>query len=299
MIFKMAISRYWFLLLPIIFASASAAGEGYARPELLRETTWLAEQTAGPSLRIIDLRPAAAYLEGHIPGAVNIPESELRTADEKLLFLPEQKSLAARFAAAGIGPETAVVAYDEASGRSAARLWYILTLHGHARSALLNGGFSKWKAEGRPVERQVPPPCPSPSPAFMPLLQPALICAAPAVMEREPGLLILDVRSEGEFSGKLLTGGAKRGGHIPGAVNWEWSRAVSGPHQTFRPASELRAALSAAGITPDKRIVPYCATGGRAAHTFFVLHLLGYPNVSLYYGSYADYSARPEAPVEK
>jgi thiosulfate/3-mercaptopyruvate sulfurtransferase len=101
-------------------------------------------------------------------------------------------------------------------------------------------------------------------------------------------VVVLDTRSAGEY----------KGARIPGAVNVEWKQNLT-PDGTFRPADELRKLYADHGLTPDKEIVSHCASGGRAAQTLFTLKLLGYPKVRVYYGSFSDYTSRPDAPVEK
>jgi thiosulfate/3-mercaptopyruvate sulfurtransferase len=108
------------------------------------------------------------------------------------------------------------------------------------------------------------------------------------MLARKPNVLVLDTRSPMEY----------KTSRIPGAVNVEWKENL-GPEMTFKPATELLKLYEAHGITRDKEIVSHCASGARAAQTLFTLKLLGYPKVRIYYGSFSDYTSRPEAPLEK
>lgn len=284
------------LALAAIGGQARAASEGYAHPELLIETGWLAQHPNDPDLRLVDMRSEAAYRAGHIPGAVHLDEGPLRNPEDRLTYLPAPDAFAAMMGRAGISNGTHVVAYDDQGGKMAARLWYVLNAYGDNHVSLLNGGWNQWTAEHRPATTEVP----AVSPAVFTVTQvPELSCPSTALLARHPGFVVLDVRSPAEYRGEQTSPGADRAGHIPGAVNVEWKENVTGPAMRFKPAAELRQLYASRGITPDRQIVTHCASGGRAAQTLFTLKLLGYPHVRIYYGSFADYSHRPEAPVEK
>jgi thiosulfate/3-mercaptopyruvate sulfurtransferase len=197
---------------------------------------------------------------------------------------------------AGIANDTHVIAYDDQGGKMAARLWYVLNAYGDDHVSLLNGGWNKWTAEGRPTTTRIPVIAPG---SFTPRVVPTLTCSSTALLSRQPGVVVLDARSPEEFRGEQTSRGAAKAGRIPGAVNVEWKENVTGPTMVFKPATELLRLYQSKGITPDKEIVTHCASGGRAAQTLFTLKLLGYPHVRIYYGSFADYSQRPEAPIER
>lgn len=253
---------------------------------MLVETAWVAEHAQDPGVRLVDVRSASAYAAGHIPGAVRVEEGPLRSAEDRLTYLPRPEKLAEMLGAAGISNTTQVVVYDDQGGRLAARLWYVLNAFGHYRVSLVNGGWNRWVSEKRPVTKDAPAVVAA---TFTPKSTPALTCPSTEVITRKPGVVVLDTRSPGEY-------GAAR---IPGAVNVDWRENVTGPDMVFKPADELKKLYASKGMTPDKEIITHCASGGRASQTLFTLKMLGYPKVRIYYGSFSDYTSRPDAPVEK
>jgi thiosulfate/3-mercaptopyruvate sulfurtransferase len=289
-------------LLMMAFHSAAADEppnqiiKGYARPELLVEPDWVEQHRADRNVRIVDIREEKAYSESHIPGAVRVEERPLRNPEERLTYLPRPEVFEGMARKAGIDNKSHVIIYDDQGGKMAARLWYVLHAFGHKRISLINGGWQKWTAEKRPVSAEVPKVMQT---DFRVKEIPDMTCPLPEFLARKPNVVVLDVRSPDEYTGKTLSPGAKKEGRIPGAVNVEWKENVSGPNLEFKPADELRKMYAEKGITPDKEIVVHCGGGGRAAQSLFTLKLLGYPKVKVYYGSFADYSALPDVPIDK
>ncbi|MCS6816037.1 MAG: sulfurtransferase [Blastocatellia bacterium] len=285
------------LLLATIRTSAFALDEGYAHPEMLVETEWLAQHLNDPDIRIVDLRSAEAYAEGHIPNAVHLDQSALRDTEDRLLYVPSPERFAALMSELGISHRTRVIAYDEIGGQAAARLWFLLDYYGHTNVSLLNGGWRKWVKEGRPVSRDVPR---FEKVEFHVRTKSSTMCTAPELVSklRADAVVIIDARSPEEYRGERASGA--RGGHIPGALNVEWRlNLTEGEVPVFKSAAELRRLYESLGVTKDKEIITYCQGGGRAAHTLFVLRLLGYTKSRSYYGSWQDWSTRPELPVER
>ena len=233
---------------------AAAERPGYAHPELLVSTEWLAAHRSDPDVRVVDMRDAAAYAAGHVPGAVRIEEGPLRNGADRLTYLPRPEALAEMLGKAGIGNRTHVLAYDDQGGKMAARLWYVLNAYGHVNTSLVNGGWTRWSAEHRPVSSEPESPTPA---KFAPKVTPAMTCASLTLLARKPNVVVLDARSEAEYSGAQTSPGAKAAGRIPGAVNVEWKLNVTGSEQVFKSAPELRQLYAARGITPDKQIVVY------------------------------------------
>jgi thiosulfate/3-mercaptopyruvate sulfurtransferase len=269
----------------------------YPNGSLLAETGWLAQHLQDPNVRIVDVRGANSYQEGHIPGAVYISMGDL--VDQKAPIrgmLATQSQVEALLGQAGISPATTVVVYDDNGGLWAARFFWILDYLQHKDVRILNGSFAKWTKEGRPLTKDTPK---VQTMEYQGNPLPARSVSRDGILGKlkDPGLRLVDARTQGEYQGQDLAGN-KRGGHIPGAVNIEWGRNLD---QTgaWKSAQELQKMYEAAGVTRDKEIVTYCQTGVRGAHDYFTLRLLGYPRVGLYDGSWEEWGNDTALPAEK
>ncbi len=233
----------------------SHESKGYSHPELLTETAWVEEHLGDPDVRIVDCDPREAYRRAHIPGAVGVEDNYWKNPDDRTYVMtPDQ--FAGEMAKRGIGGDTLVIAYDGFGSLYATRFWWVLTYYGHDRVKVLNGGWNKWLAEGRPVDNKGPA---YPSAKFTPKIAPAWLATAADLNSRlgQSGSISLDVRSDEEYTGENPRG-TKRGGRVPGAVHLEWLNLVTADDiRTFKPAAELRGLFEQAGVTPDKRITPY------------------------------------------
>ena len=252
-------------------------------PGLLVTTQWLEEHLDAPDLRIVDVRPADAFGEGHIPGAVQVDLAALATTVDGVQgMLINADAFAATMSQLGIDSDHAVVLYDSNWGMPAARVLWTLAYYGHSNAAVLNGGWDRWEEEGRASSKSLKLPMPT---RFVPNPPPPVLAELNWLQSRldDPNLVLIDTRTPNEYAA----------GHLPNAINWDWMNgiAVEG-WDTMRPADELAAELAALGITPDKEIVTYCRSGARAAHTYLLLKNLGYPRVRNYDGSWLEWSAR-------
>lgn len=283
------------------------------RDDFFVTTEWLAQHLADPAIRIVDIRgvirpveaPKPWYLEsreeyarGHIPGAVyvgwltDIVEPE---APVKMTVASPQR-FAALMGRLGIGNEHLVVAYDDEGSHIAARLWWILNYYGHPAVRLLDGGYPKWLAEGRPVTAEIPQRPPA---TLTPRVQPAWRASADEVRQAigNQRVRLVDSRGPRDFRGEI--GRGERTGRIPGAVNVPIKNFWEGPYNTWKSEAELRRMHEAAGVRPDQRVITYCNAGVSASVGLLALKLLGYPSAANYAGSWYDWERDPNNPAER
>ena len=228
---------------------------GYAAPDLLAETEWLAAHLDDPSVRVIDADEPPAYRKGHIPGAVGVPDQRLKSEASPVHVL-EPDALAALMGPLGVGDDSLVVAYDSNRSLNAARLWWVLGYHGH-NVKVLNGGWRKWCAEERPIEASAPTP-PANASAFTSRVQRPWLSTVDdlrAAYDR-PDAAVWDIRSVEEYTGGTDRGNARRG-HIPGARHLEWTNLVNASDHTFKDAGTMREMLEEIGVTADKTVYTY------------------------------------------
>lgn len=252
-------------------------------PGLLVSTDWLAQHLHASDLRVVDVRPADAFAEGHIPGAVQIDLAALTTTldgVQGMLIGPE--AFAAIMGQLGIDDDHAVLLYDSNWGMPAARVLWALAYYGHGNAAVLNGGWDRWEEEARPISQAITLPTPT---RFIANPIPSHLAELSWLQSRleDPNIVLIDTRTPNEYAA----------GHLPNAINWDWMNGVPvAGWDTVRPADELAVELASLGITPDKEIITYCRSGARASHTHLLLRSLGYPRVRNYDGSWLEWSAR-------
>jgi thiosulfate/3-mercaptopyruvate sulfurtransferase len=268
----------------------------YARSDLLVDSTWLQEHLDDPNLRVVDCDVPDAYRRAHIPGAVNPKDNFFKDPDTNRRFVMTPEQFQAEMARLGIGDETLVIAYDS-GGTTAGRLWWCLNYYGHSHVRVLNGGWNHWLMDGRPMT-MAEPKLETPS-TFTPRLEPSLLADAEHIMAalERPDVVVLDVRSDGEWDGSNLRGN-KRQGHMPGAVHIEWTHNLTPDElRRFKSSEELKSMFESAGVTPDKEVITVCQGGIRAAQAAFTLSLLGYDKVRNYDGSFGDWGNRDDTPI--
>ena len=236
--------------------------KGYARPELLVDTDWLAQNLDAPDVRIVDCEPFQEYRRAHIKNAVGISvhhyikHPDYASAPRDYPWVAEPDVVKGLMEKMGIGDDTLVIAYDSSGSLYAARFWWVLNYYGHTNARVLNGGWRKWFGEGHPTSIDRPPEVSS---TFTPRANDAVLCTLDYGRSQvgKPETVFLDVRSDGEWEGTSDRGN-RRAGHVPGAVHLEWTNFVSeGRYRTFKPADELLDMLAAVGVTPDKNVVTY------------------------------------------
>ncbi len=259
------------------------------------------------ALLVVDVNDEAAYAQCHVPGAVNLPYRALVVAKPPAMgLLPGEGRLIEILSFLGVTPEIHVVAYDSEGNGKASRLLWTLDAVGHSRSSLLNGGLHAWVNEGHPAEQAGHRPNEAAPNAAAMGAAPAAVTRRPDVVADKayilahleaPDAVVLDARSPAEYAGQDVR--ATRGGHIPGAVNLEWTQTIDRERNLrFKPEAELRAMLEAIGVTPDKEVIVHCQTHHRSAHTYAVLKSLGYERVRGYDGSWSEWGNDPDSPVE-
>ncbi len=281
------------------------------RGSLLVETDWLAARLADPRIRVVDIReiikpPDApkpwylaqreAYAASHIPGAVFVDWTDdiVEPTAPIHMTLAGSERFKALMERLGIGDDHMVVAYDDTGG-IAPRLWWALNYYGHSEAAILNGGWVKWQAEGRPVTAALPR---HPAAVFTPRVTAGWRVGSAEVKAaiRDRGMVLVDCRSSREFVGEI--GRGERRGRIPGAVNVPVGRFLDPRAKTWKDPAEIRKMFEAAGVTPDRRVITYCNAGVSASVGLFALKLLDYPETANFAGSWYEWEADPANPVE-
>jgi thiosulfate/3-mercaptopyruvate sulfurtransferase len=264
---------------------------------------WVQQHAKDPGVRLVEVDvDTEAYKEGHIEGAVAWNwTSQLQDATRRdILGKQEFERL---MAASGISNDTHVVLYGDNNNWFAAYALWLMELYGHEQASLMDGGRVKWLADNRPLTTAEPAVKPATYTAKDP--DPSIRAKRDEVLRAiGSATQLVDVRSPAEFSGEVIappgmTETAQRGGHIPGARNIPWARAVN-EDGTFKSADELRALYGGAGIDPSRPTIAYCRIGERSSHTWFVLkYLLGYQDVKNYDGSWTEYGSMVDVPIER
>ncbi|MGQ0334641.1 sulfurtransferase [Halomonas elongata] len=266
---------------------------------LIVEPERLAEHLDAPELLIVDVPlKAESHQQGHVPGAVYLDHRRLlRGEGDVPNELPSEEALSRLFSDLGLTRDTHVVAYDDEGGGWAGRLLWTLELLGHTRYSYLNGGIHAWRAAGQPVSTESRTPTPSDYEAE--ILQPEAVIDRHEIAERlgKPGFAVWDARSREEYLG--TKGDNKRLGHIPGAVNLDWTDAMDKERQLrIRDYAELITELEALGLTPDMEIATHCQSHHRSGFTWLVGKALGF-NMRGYAGSWKEWGNRDDTPIEK
>jgi thiosulfate/3-mercaptopyruvate sulfurtransferase len=294
----------------------------------LVEPSWLAAHLADGDIRVVDARwrgdgtSRELYRQGHLPGAVQLDwQRDLSWTDERgvgYLLLPPEP-FAAVMGAVGISDRTSVVAYAETDHSGAARLWWALRFYGHEQVAVLNGGWTRWVAEGWPISTKMPRPAPT---SFTPRPRLQLLARVreieQALHEADSRVCLVDTRPREQYTGQaiwrphgslflpsgqswiaLADGRVMRGGHIPGAVHLHASRLLNPVDWTYLPRESLRALARGAGLEPEQRVITYCGSGISASLGLFALHLAGYQDIALYDASLEEWGTDPAFPVER
>lgn len=292
--------------------------ESSPRARLLATAEWLAEHIDDRDLRVVDMRglvrtsevepgrQSATYLgrpsdygAGHIPNAIYLDWTrdivDLNDAVEAQIAPPDR--FAAELGRRGIGDDHLIVAYDDhPTAQFATRLWWALRYYGHERAMVLDGGLTTWQREGRALSLETPsfPPA-----TFTPRPRPEWRATGETVLAAlgDPAVTLVDARDEGQYTGAIRRDDG-RAGRIPGAINLPREMLIDPATGTFRSDAELHDVFARAGIGPEKRVIAYCNGGVAATTILFGLALTGHPALTNYDGSWNEWGAHAEWPVE-
>ncbi len=280
---------------------------GYSQSEVLVSTAWVEAHRLSPGVRLVESNEdPLLYPSGHIPGAAEVDWARDLNDPVRRDYLDRAgfESLMRRL---GATPETLIVFYGDKNNWWASYAFWVFQLFGHANVRIMDGGRLKWQLEGRELSRELPSFVATSYKAHErddTRIRAFRDDVLTHVRDRRP---LIDVRSPEEFSGARLhmpdypNEGALRGGHIPGAANVPWARAIRPEDGTFKSAEELRAIYEGEkGLRPDDDVVVYCRIGERSSHTWFVLsYLLGYTRVRNYDGSWTEWGNLVGVPIER
>ncbi|WP_434558895.1 sulfurtransferase [Pseudomonas sp. Z5-35] len=262
---------------------------------LVIEPSELLPRLDTPNLILVDLTSAARYSTGHIPGAYFVDPKRTQLGQPPAPgLLPAKADLEALFGELGHTPGAVYVVYDDEGGGWAGRFIWLLDVIGHSNYHYLDGGVLSWLDEGLPVSAEVPATVAG---SVSLTLHEAPTATREYLQSRlgASDLAIWDARGPLEYSGEKVV--AARGGHIPGAVNFEWTAGMD-PARNLRIRKDMPQILEQLGITPDKEVITHCQTHHRSGFTYLVAKALGYPRVKGYAGSWGEWGNRPDTPIE-
>jgi thiosulfate/3-mercaptopyruvate sulfurtransferase len=265
--------------------------------EFLVEPQELLNEAARKDVLFMDGRRSAPYAAGHIPGAVKFTtyyELALDTRPDGLAAFA--RDMAQRYAAIGVSRGRPVVVYEEHTGMFAARDLWMLQWLGCRDVRMLHGGYAAWKAAGGGSETELVQPVAA---RFDPEMRDELVIGSAELEKRlrTPGLTVLDVREAAEYEGRDNTPCCMRRGHVPGAVWLEWTDLLEAGR--YKSLEEIRKLATEKGVDAKSEIAPYCHRGARSAAAYYALKHAGFPKLRNFLGSWHEWSARTDLPLEK
>lgn len=267
------------------------------KPYIIDSQQLVSELKSANAPILIDVSKIDAYNQAHLPNALFVDYTRLQHKGSIVGFAPERQDIQTLIEELGITPDSYVVAYDDEGGTRAARFLWVLALAGHKNFSYLNGGTHAWLAAGLPTDNN--PVAVTPSQYPVPALQTQPIITFEEIEQKlnQPNFIVWDSRSAEEYQG--ITVRAQRAGHIPGAANYNWERAIDrNNNNLLRPLEDIRAELAALGITANKEVVVHCQTHHRSSFTWLLALHLGFNNVRGYAGSWQEWGNHPTAPIE-
>ena len=283
------------------------ASRGYANPEALVSTEWVAAHLNDPNIRIVESNEdTLLYASGHVPGAVHVDWTADLNDPVRRDYITSD-GFAALMSKIGATPKTTVVFYGDKNNWWACYAFWVFQLFGHTNAKVMDGGRLKWEKEGRPMTRDAPAITPTKYKAPKRNDKPIRAYRQEVMAHVKKQGQLVDVRSPEEYAGTRLhmpdypNEGALRGGHIPGAKSVPWAHAVNPEDGTFKTAAELGALyLEGQNLRTDEPTIAYCRIGERSSHTWFALkYLLGFKDVKNYDGSWTEWGNSVGLPIEK
>ncbi|SHM28973.1 rhodanese-like domain-containing protein [Phytopseudomonas punonensis] len=268
----------------------------FAELPLVIEPADLAARLEAPELILVDLSSQQRYLAGHIPGARFVDGKRTQaSAPVAPGLLPDKAQLEKLFGELGHRADATYVVYDDEGGGWAGRFIWLLDVIGHSHYHFLNGGLTAWEAEGLPLSQQAPEP--ENAPVSLTLSDEPT--ASASYLQSRLGaddLAIWDARSAEEYRGEKVQ--AARGGHIPGAIHFEWTAGMDAS-RALRIREDIAEQLNRLGLSADKEIITHCQSHRRSGFTYLVAKALGYPRVKAYAGSWGEWGNLSDTPVER
>ena len=277
----------------------------FAHPDVLVSADWVEEHLDDPTIAIVEVDTdiEAGYDQGHVPGAIcwNLHQD---LEDQTRRDVPALSRMEELLGRSGIDNDTTVVLYGDGNNRSATYAFWLLKYYRHRDVRLMNGGRTKWLAEGRQRASETPKPTPRVYRAGPP--DATVRATRDHIVGNlwSPSFTTLDTRTYEEYVGEVASAPGTdsaiyRSGRIPGAVHVPWDDGAT-EDGAFRPAEELARMYRDKGLRPDQEIVAYCRLGIRASYSWFVLkYLLGYERVRNYDGSWTEWGNSMGVPIEK
>ena len=287
----------------------------FAHPEFLVSTEWLADHLSDPDVRVFETTVflhrgegtvraesgRAQYDTGHIPGAGFLElQAEFSDNDQPYRFMmPSPAAFAEAAGRHGISESSKLVLYDRLGSQWAARFWWMFRSMGCKGAVVLDGGWQRWTAQGRPASTDAATYAPA---TFNPTHDPARfadLAEVRAFIESGDGSgsCLINALGRDQHSGEDGGRSYGRAGHIPGATNVPSGELTDPDSGLFRPADELATLFADAGADPNQRVVTYCGGGIAASNDAFILAMLGYRNVAVYDASMSEYAADPSLPL--
>lgn len=265
------------------------------RDDFLVSTQWLEDNLDNPEVRIVDMRQSQKYWNGHIKNAINIQLTDIAKVIGNLpCMCISEEEISNILGSRGINNQCTIIAYDDDSGGTAARFFWTLEYFGHSKVKIFEGNIDRWIEEKRKFTREIPV---FSSEIFRAKRDQGKIATKEFILENlnSSDIKLLDVRSSEEFMGEVQT--ARNKGHIPGAVNIPWKE-FADAKGLVKPEDVLAEILDKNNITQNKEIITYCYMGYRSSFAYLILRMLGYPKVTNYDGSWAEWGNDLNMPAE-